>query len=64
MMSAVRCPTCNKLFDSEQTPAMPFCSQRCQQVDLHHWLTEQYGLPWEGDRAPQRGEEPPLQEGS
>lgn len=26
---------------------MPFCSLRCQQVDLGGWLNEQYGVPVE-----------------
>lgn len=24
---------------------MPFCSARCQQVDLRRWLGEEYSLP-------------------
>jgi len=28
---------------------MPFCSKRCQQIDLGKWLTEGYGIPYEGD---------------
>jgi endogenous inhibitor of DNA gyrase (YacG/DUF329 family) len=26
---------------------MPFCSERCRQVDLGRWLDEAYGLPIE-----------------
>ena len=26
---------------------MPFCSDRCRQVDLGRWLNEDYGLPVE-----------------
>jgi endogenous inhibitor of DNA gyrase (YacG/DUF329 family) len=26
---------------------MPFCDVRCQQVDLHRWFREEYGLPHE-----------------
>ena len=26
---------------------MPFCSDRCKQVDLNRWLSERYGLPYE-----------------
>ena len=38
MMNLVRCPHCESLFDPAKTPAMPFCSQRCQQLDLYRWL--------------------------
>ncbi len=44
-MSLVRCPTCGKRFDTEQSPAMPFCSERCRQIDLGRWLSEDMGLP-------------------
>lgn len=30
---------------------MPFCSKRCQQIDLGMWLNESYGFPYEGDAA-------------
>lgn len=33
------------MFDAEQSPTMPFCSVRCQQVDLLRWLKEDYRLP-------------------
>lgn len=28
---------------------MPFCSQRCKELDLSNWLTESYGLAYEGN---------------
>ena len=28
-----------------QTTTVPFCSERCRQVDLKHWLDEVYFLP-------------------
>lgn len=43
----LRCPTCQKLFDPQQTVAMPFCSLRCKMVDLGRWLNEDYGMPIE-----------------
>ena len=49
-MSLLKCPTCNQKFDSEQSQSVPFCSVRCQQVDLGRWLGEQYGVPWTGAR--------------
>jgi endogenous inhibitor of DNA gyrase (YacG/DUF329 family) len=26
-------------------PAFPFCSERCQTIDLGHWLDERYRIP-------------------
>jgi len=43
-MSLVHCPICERKFDSEQSPAMPFCSDRCRLIDLKRWLDEAYGL--------------------
>ena len=48
-MALLRCPTCNNRFDVEESPAMPFCSVRCQRIDLGRWLNEEYGLPHESD---------------
>ncbi|WP_068141642.1 DNA gyrase inhibitor YacG [Roseimaritima ulvae] len=45
----VTCPTCNRRFLLDETPAPPFCSERCQLVDLGRWLDEENGLPFEGD---------------
>jgi hypothetical protein len=40
---AMPCPTCN----TSQTPAapapfLPFCSERCQAIDMSKWLNEDY----------------------
>jgi uncharacterized protein len=48
-MSAVRCPVCDKLFDTQQSPAMPFCSQRCRLVDLGRWLDEKNSCPYDAN---------------
>jgi endogenous inhibitor of DNA gyrase (YacG/DUF329 family) len=61
----MRCSICQRLFDPEQSPAMPFCSERCHQVDLGRWLDERYGMPRESEaeeeateqRAEEGGEE-------
>ena len=45
----VTCPTCNRRFLLDETPTPPFCSERCQLVDLVRWLDEENGLPFEGD---------------
>lgn len=48
-MAIVRCPICDRPFDPEQSPAIPFCSERCRLVDLRRWLDEEYGLAVEPD---------------
>lgn len=32
---------------------MPFCSERCRQIDLGRWLSEAYVLPGE-EQAPEQ----------
>ncbi len=46
-MSERRCPMCEKPFDPEQSPALPFCSTRCRLADLNRWFNPGYGLPYE-----------------
>ena len=41
----MRCPQCQSEFDSALSPALPFCSERCREIDLGRWLDERYGLP-------------------
>lgn len=45
----INCPTCGRRFLSDETSAMPFCSKRCQLIDLGRWMNEEIGLPHEGD---------------
>jgi len=44
-MAKFRCPTCSKLFEGQDSPTLPFCSERCQHIDLGRWLGEQHGIP-------------------
>jgi uncharacterized protein len=60
-MSKRRCTVCQKLFDPDESPALPFCSSRCRMADLNRWLGEGYGLPYE--RPEDDGEQPMLDEG-
>ncbi len=49
------CPTCRNEFDEPRSTAMPFCSERCQQIDLGRWLNEEQAIPnW---TIPDEGEE-------
>jgi len=42
MPAPKRCPQCGKPAKVETAP---FCSARCQQVDLHRWFTGAYAVP-------------------
>lgn len=40
-----KCPTCGKSFRCASVtdwPAFPFCTERCRQIDLGAWLSEEY----------------------
>lgn len=40
------CPTCQKeIVWSPENPYRPFCSQRCQLIDLGAWANEEYTFP-------------------
>lgn len=42
--SKVPCPICGKLADYFAEPMGPFCSRRCQLVDLGKWFSEEYRI--------------------
>ena len=58
-MTTLQCAICEQTFDSDQSPALPFCSERCRLIDLGRWLDERHGLPYE---SPQKPENPGLEE--
>ena len=42
----LNCPTCKKVvYWTEEFPYRPFCSQRCQLIDLGEWANESYSIP-------------------
>ena len=41
----MRCPICKAEFAKSASDAPPFCSERCQLIDLGRWLGESYTLP-------------------
>ena len=41
----MRCPVCQREFEKAESPALPFCSERCRTIDLGRWLGEAYRLP-------------------
>ncbi|UCD11340.1 MAG: DNA gyrase inhibitor YacG [Nitrospinaceae bacterium] len=40
----VTCPICGKHVDKNQNGHYPFCSERCQMVDLGQWLQGGYRI--------------------
>lgn len=42
----VKCPICGKASVwSPENRWRPFCSQRCRQIDLGAWASDQYRVP-------------------
>ncbi|GJQ56204.1 MAG: hypothetical protein AMXMBFR31_02520 [Candidatus Desulfobacillus denitrificans] len=42
----VNCPTCGKPVPwSAESAFRPFCSERCRNIDLGAWATEEYRVP-------------------
>jgi uncharacterized protein len=45
----MRCPICKKPVESPPAPSSknpyPFCSERCQLIDLGRWLDGKYQIP-------------------
>ncbi len=42
----MRCPTCGKPSDlSPRNRFRPFCSERCQMIDLGGWADDRYRVP-------------------
>ncbi len=44
MPQRVKCPTCRKPTELG-TAWFPFCSERCQSIDLGRWANEEYRIP-------------------
>jgi endogenous inhibitor of DNA gyrase (YacG/DUF329 family) len=57
-MPPTRCPICGKLVNPAVSKVLPFCSPRCQQIDLRRWLGEEYGLPVERPEEPEQEDSP------
>ncbi|MEX0677196.1 MAG: DNA gyrase inhibitor YacG [Pirellulales bacterium] len=63
-MALVHCPTCAKPIDPQASRWLPFCSERCRQIDLNRWLKEEISLPYHeladdgrSDRLPDKDDE-------
>lgn len=45
-ITVVKCPQCGKPVPwGEQSPHRPFCSKRCQLIDLGEWAEEEKRIP-------------------
>lgn len=42
-----QCPHCTRQVNWPDTPTYPFCSTRCQLIDLGLWANEEYRIPGE-----------------
>lgn len=62
-MICYTCPECHQqvcVARREELPTRPFCSARCQQIDLGKWLTGEYVIsdPLPGAALPEVDEAP------
>ena len=49
-ITVVNCPTCNKqVIWDELSTWRPFCSKRCQLIELGEWAAEEKRIPSSGD---------------
>jgi endogenous inhibitor of DNA gyrase (YacG/DUF329 family) len=42
MAARLKCPICRAEVVWEKNPHRPFCSERCQLIDLGAWVDERY----------------------
>lgn len=40
----IKCPTCRSTVTWQDNPHRPFCSERCQMIDLGQWADESYRI--------------------
>jgi len=41
----LKCPQCQEMTNWQDNPHRPFCSERCQLLDLGQWADESYCIP-------------------
>ncbi|HZI59436.1 MAG TPA: DNA gyrase inhibitor YacG [Pyrinomonadaceae bacterium] len=56
----MKCPTCGKPAEWKDNEYRPFCSVRCQLVDLGKWVEGEYRVP--GESLPSEQTERPDEE--
>ncbi|KMW73785.1 DNA gyrase inhibitor [Photorhabdus luminescens subsp. luminescens] len=48
----IECPTCGKtVVWGEISPYRPFCSKRCQLIDLGQWANEEKRIPSQSENS-------------
>jgi len=52
----MKCPTCGKQVEWKENSFRPFCSERCQLLDLGRWVEGEYRVP--GEPVPQEQNQP------
>ncbi len=52
----IRCPRCGRRSTWQNNEHRPFCSEKCQQVDLGRWASEDYAIA--GKPVPPADDEP------
>lgn len=58
MSDARRCPECGKpVLQRHENRAYPFCSRRCQLLDLGNWLSGAYRVPGPPAELPDQPDE-------
>ncbi|HCM1961334.1 TPA: DNA gyrase inhibitor YacG [Salmonella enterica subsp. salamae serovar 56:l,v:z39] len=51
-VTVVSCPTCGKpVVWGETSPFRPFCSKRCQLIDLGEWAAEEKRIASSSDQS-------------
>ncbi len=53
----VVCPICKKRFAYYSVKSRPFCSERCKDIDLAKWASEEYCVPTNSPLTPEDIEE-------
>jgi endogenous inhibitor of DNA gyrase (YacG/DUF329 family) len=44
MERQLKCPQCQKITSWQENPHRPFCSERCQLLDLSQWADESFRI--------------------
>jgi endogenous inhibitor of DNA gyrase (YacG/DUF329 family) len=44
LKTQIKCPQCSKATTWQDNPHRPFCSERCQLIDLGQWADESYRI--------------------
>ncbi len=55
-MAVPRCPICQRSVAAVEPKVLPFCSDRCRQVDLGRWLGGDYRIPVRTDDEDEDGD--------